>query len=65
MSNSDKRVRDLPRSEYLAARRKAVRDEPRAEPAPSERPLPPVAMAMTLAEYEKAKRAITARVPNK
>jgi hypothetical protein len=59
MSNSDKRVRDLPHAEYVAARRKAARDEPRTELPPSERPLPSDATMMTPEQYAAAKRKVT------
>jgi hypothetical protein len=58
MSKSEKHVRDLPHTEYVAARRKAARDEPPADPAPCDRPLPPPAMTMTANDYEAAKRLI-------
>jgi hypothetical protein len=59
MTNAQKNVRNLSRKEYADARRKAVRDEPREEMAPSERPLPSDAMAMTRDQYAAAKRKAT------
>lgn len=61
MTTPENTVRDLSRKDYEAARKKAIRDEPRPEPAPCDRPLPSAAMEMTDEQYREAKRAIGAR----